>query len=194
MFARRMYFCLFVCSFGLVKVRGKNRDLSEKLFFLLFWNGDAIEYIEAEYLPVFEEPYKIGTTVWSPLDGGILTGKYQKEVPKDSRIGSDRLAVWFQKEFERTIDEKLKKLPGLQKICERFNCGLADLALAWVLKNKNVSVCLLGASRPEQLEKNAAALTLARKLDKEAMEEIEKVLNNKPVRDFHLWGPFVSLE
>jgi len=145
-------------------------------------------YVELEYLPVFNEPYNIGTTVWSPLDGGILTGKYLNEVPKDSRLGSDRLGAWFKPEFDRTIEAKMAKVPHLKKVCERLKCELADLALAWVLKNKNVSVCLLGASRPSQLESNLSSLVVARKLDKETMEELDKILANKPVRDGRIWA------
>jgi len=151
------------------------------------YNMFARQYLEAEYLPLFEDPYSIGTTVWCPLDSGILTGKYLQGVPKDSRIGSDRLAVWFRGPFDSTIEGKNVKVQGLQKICEKLKCELAELALAWILKNKDVSVCLVGASRPQQIEENAGALNLARKLDKETMAEIEKVLGNKPVRDSILW-------
>jgi len=142
------------------------------------YNMFARHYMELEYLPVFDQPYTVGTTVWSPLDGGQLTGKYLNEIPKDSRIGSDRLGIWFRHEFERTLEWKREKVASLQKIAKELGCELADLALAWVLKNKNVSVCLLGASRPEQLEQNLTSLTVAKKLTKEIMEKIEKTLEN----------------
>jgi len=152
------------------------------------YNMFSRQYVEAEYLPLFEDPYNIGTTVWCPLDSGILTGKYLEGIPKDSRLGSDRLAVWFQGAFDRTIEEKRAKLRKLQKICEQLKCELAELALAWILKNKDVSVCLVGASRAEQLESNIKALDVAKKLDKETMAELEKILENKPVRDASMWG------
>jgi len=70
------------------------------------YNMFARQYVELEYLPMFELPYGLGTSIFSPLDAGILTGKYNKEIPKDSRLGGDRLAIWFKDFLNKEKVEK----------------------------------------------------------------------------------------
>ena len=135
----------------------------------------------------FEEDYKrifegvgLGTTIWSPLASGILTGKYNNGIPKDSRLANvDWLRECFQADkidFENKI-EKVKKLTILAKDNEMT---MSQLALNWCLKNQNVSTVIIGASNLSQLKDNLACLDHLDKLTDTLMKDIEKILDNKP--------------
>merc|ERR1712013_189199 len=118
--------------------------------------------------------YNLGTTTWSPLDSGILTGKYVKEVPKDSRLGGqNRLGKWWGNEKYVAADKnaKVEKVMGV---------SMVSLALGWVIKNKNVSVCLLGGSKASQLEQNCEALAAAKKLTEKELKQIDEIPDNSP--------------
>jgi len=144
------------------------------------YNMFSREIMEKDYLPMFEGPYHIGTTTWSPLDSGILTGKYVKEVPKDSRLGgSNRLGKWWGNEKYVAAD-KNAKVEKLMVLAEQMGVSMVSLALGWVVKNKNVSVCLLGGSKASQLEQNCEALAAAKKLTAEELKKIDEILDNKP--------------
>jgi len=145
------------------------------------YNMLARDIVEIEYSPLYEQPYGIGTTIWSPLDTGVLTGKYNKDIPKESRL--DRFA-FIKNRYEKTLSAKIEKVERLTKYAhDKFDTSVAALAIAWVVKNRNVSVCLLGATKPAQLEENLKSLEIAVKLTKQDMEDIEKLLENKPVHD-----------
>jgi len=135
--------------------------------------------MEQDYLPVFQN-VGLGTTIWSPLAAGFLTGKYLEGIPEGSRLaikGFDWLKErWLQ-------EEKIKKLRKLVTLAEKIGVSMASLAIAWTIKNPNVSTAILGATKKEQLYDNLKALDTAGKLDAEVMEEIEKILQNKPVLD-----------
>lgn len=149
--------------------------------------------IESEYVDLFDQ-YGIGTTVWGPLCSGILTGKYNKEVPKDSRY--ETIDPMWKPFFEKylgkdTIDNTRKMMLELEKIAGELGCTQAQLALAWVIKNKDVSTALLGATKISQLEENLKALQFVDKITTEVEEKISKVLNNTPQGeiDFRSWKP-----
>ena len=134
------------------------------------------EKLEKEYLKLFKD-YKMGTTIWSPLASGILSGKYNEGIPKNSRL-SDKQYKWLLDRYGATTwIEKTKKL---LKIATKINVPLSQLAIAWILKNSNVSTVITGASKVEQLKQNMKSLDVVEKLDKAIMNEIETVLNNKP--------------
>jgi aryl-alcohol dehydrogenase-like predicted oxidoreductase len=146
---------------------------------------------EKEYARLYKE-IGLGTTIWSPLACGLLTGKYNnKEFPEDSRLGLTNNTKWLREELlsgkgmngleERDLDVIIKKVDGLQPIAQKLNCTLAQLALAWCLKNPNVSTVITGASKVSQVVENFKSLEVVPKLTDEVMEQIEKVLNNKPV-------------
>jgi len=151
------------------------------------YNMFAREIVENEYAPLYESPYELGTTIWSPLDSGILTGKYNENVPSDSRLNEkNRLSIWLRNYYEMTKDEKIEIVKSLMAYAkEKLNTSVAILALAWVIKNRHVSVCLLGGTKPQQVEENMKALEIASKLTKENLEEIEKLLKNKPRPDMY---------
>ena len=135
--------------------------------------------IERHYAHLFQE-IGLGTTIFSPLDSGILTGKYNQGVPKGSRLDLDGFD-WLRDGYESEEGkEKVKKVGELMPIAEELDCTMAQLALAWCLKNPNISTVITGASQPEQVAENMAALEVVPKLNDEVMDRIEGVLDNKP--------------
>ncbi|HPO91185.1 MAG TPA: aldo/keto reductase [Victivallales bacterium] len=133
------------------------------------------ERMEKEYLPIFKE-YKLGTTIWSPLASGILSGKYNNGIPKDSRMNLPGYE-WLK---ERLLSEegkiKIEKTKKLAKIAEKIGISLPCMAIAWCLKNQNVSTVILGASKISQLKENLKAVEAVKILDDDTIEEIENVL------------------
>jgi len=139
------------------------------------------ERFETEYHPLYQSPYQIGTTIWSPLASGILTGKYNDGIPEGSRL--------TQKGYEFLIDnlELHKKKGSIDKIrkladyaSSNLGCSMTKLALAWCIKNKNVSTILLGITKPEQLEENIGCLSVVENLTSEHMTDIDDILKNRP--------------
>jgi voltage-dependent potassium channel beta subunit len=136
----------------------------------------ARERVELDYARVFRD-YRYGATTWSPLNGGILTGKYNDGIPDDSRAALKN-ATWMR---ESITADKVAKVRALQPLALELGCTLAQLALAWCLKNPDISTVITGASRPEQVRENLGALDVADKLTPELLEQIETVLGNKPM-------------
>ena len=139
------------------------------------------DWVEKEYRDLFLR-YKMGTTVWSPLESGILTGKYLNGIPEDSRVNikhdgaSTDIKPYL--DHKKEWDEKLLKLKDIAE--KKLNCSLAQLALAWIIVNPDVSTVILGASRVSQLEENYKALEISKKLTKEILLEIENIMQNAP--------------
>ncbi len=132
--------------------------------------------VEKEYLPLYQE-IGLGTTIWSPLASGLLSGKYAKGIPAGSRATLDGYG-WLREHV--ITPQNVEKVKRLEPIAKDVGCTLAQLAIAWCLKNPNVSTVLTGASRPEQVSENIKAVEVVPKLDSEVMERIEGVLENKP--------------
>jgi voltage-dependent potassium channel beta subunit len=128
-------------------------------------------YIEKEVIPVSEK-HGIGQVVWSPLAQGLLTGKYQKgaEAPVGSRAAQEK----YGNLFGLLTDENLDKVELLKEVASNNELTLAQLALAWILRQSNVASALVGASRPEQLEENVKASGV--KLNEETLTRIEDIL------------------
>jgi voltage-dependent potassium channel beta subunit len=128
-----------------------------------------------EYERVYKE-YGYGTTTFSPLASGLLSGKYSKGIPQNSRAaleGND----WLQDDV--TNEEKLVKVQALEPIASELDCTLAQLALAWCLKNPHVSTVITGASRVEQVQENMKASEVAHKLAPEILERIDAIFVEK---------------
>jgi voltage-dependent potassium channel beta subunit len=134
------------------------------------------ERVEKELVPVFRE-LGYGTTIFSPLASGLLTGKYNNGIPADSRANLKGYE-WLKNEV--ITPERIAKVKQLEPIAKDLGCTLAQMALAWCLKNPNVSTVITGASRPEQVRDNMQALDVTPKLTAEVMGRIEAVLGNKP--------------
>jgi len=132
--------------------------------------------VEKEYLPLYRE-IGLGTTIWSPLASGLLSGKYNNGVPAGSRA-TVKGYEWLR-EYVIT-PQNLEKVKKLQPIAEELNCTLAQLSLAWCLKNPNVSTVITGASKPEQVVENMQADAVVESLSSDVMEKIEGILGNKP--------------
>jgi len=132
--------------------------------------------IELDYLPVYQN-VSLGTTIWSPLAAGFLTGKYNNGIPEGSRLsiqGFDWLKErWLQ-------EDKLKKVKELGRLADETGISLAEMAIAWTIKNPHVTTAILGATKKEQLLENLKALDALSKLTPELMEKIENILQNKP--------------
>lgn len=134
--------------------------------------------VEREYAPLYAD-YGLGTTIWSPLASGVLTGKYAQGI-KDGRLSLPGYE-WLRERYE-TPDgrSRIEKVERLRPIAKELDCTLAQLALAWTVSNPHVSTVITGASRPEQVTENMKALDIAGHLDAQVMERIEQVLENKP--------------
>lgn len=135
---------------------------------------------EKEYKPVFET-YGYGTTIWSPLASGLLSGKYNKGIPADSRLGREAWIKKLMDDNKLLSPETFAKVEALGKVAEGLGATVSQLALAWTLKNPNVSTTILGASKPEQLAENLKAIDFVDKLDDAVLATIEGILKNKPV-------------
>ena len=131
---------------------------------------------EKEYARLFKD-YGYGSTIWSPLASGLLTGKYNDGIPADSR-GALQGFDWLLPRL--TNPDGLAKVKGLKSIADELGCTQAQLALAWCLKNPHVSTVITGASRVAQIHENMKALETVEKLTTEVMSAIEQVLQNKP--------------
>jgi len=143
------------------------------------YNMFARERVEREYVRLYPE-VGLGTTIWSPLASGFLTGKYNQGIPEDSRLNLKGYE-WLREQYESAEgQDKIEKVRQLTKIAEEIGCSMSQLALAWCLKNPNVSTVITGASKPEQVTENMAALEIYPKLAAEAMDRIEAILDNKP--------------
>jgi len=134
------------------------------------------ERVEREYAPLYDN-IGLGTTIWSPLASGLLTGKYNDGVPDDSRLAAEGYE-WLQDRV--LVDEKLEMVQQLGDVAHDLGCSTAQLALAWCLQNPNVSTVITGASKPHQVEENMQAIEVVDRLDGDVMERIESILDTQP--------------
>ena len=138
--------------------------------------------VEREFAGLYER-HGLGLTIFSPLKGGVLSGKYNDGIPEESRLAtSDNWVVKAMVERFGTPDwkQEIEKIRALKPIADKLGCSLSALAMAWVVKNPRVSSAITGASRPEQVFQSVKALEIVPKLTDEIMGEIDKVLDNKP--------------
>ena len=134
------------------------------------------EKVEREFAPLYDD-LGLGTTTWSPLASGVLTGKYNDGIPDDSRLATEGYE-WLREAVLQT--DRLEKVRALTEIAEEVDCTTAQLALAWCLQNPNVSSVITGATKPHQVEENMQALDVANRLTPETMDRIEDILDNRP--------------
>lgn len=124
-----------------------------------------------EYEPVYRDR-GYGSTTWSPLASGLLTGKYNNGIPKDSR-GAVKGLDWLQKDL--TDAERLARVSALEPVARSIGASLAQLSLAWCLQNPFVSTVITGASRIEQVHENMKALDFVDRFTPELMDEIDRI-------------------
>ena len=135
--------------------------------------------MEQDYLPVFKN-VGMGTTIWSPLAAGFLTGKYNNGIPEGSRLAIEGFD-WLKDRWIQ--DDKLAKVKKLAVLADELSVSLAALSIAWTIHNPNVTTAILGATKKEQLEQNLKALDALPVLNKEVIQKIDEILQNKPVLD-----------
>lgn len=133
--------------------------------------------LENEYLHLFRE-HGLGTTIWSPLASGLLSGKYTTGDTKNTRLELKGMS-WLKDKV--LAEQNMKKVEGLQQLANQMNLPLAKLSLAWCLKNPNVSTVILGATKAEQLKENLTVLEVVPLLTDKVMEDIEEIMGTKPV-------------
>ncbi len=137
--------------------------------------------MEIDFVPIFRN-VGMGTTIWSPLASGLLTGKYNNGIPENSRLALEGFE-WLK---DRTITgQRLESVRQLSKIADELGCSLAVLSLAWCLANRDVTSAILGASRKEQVEENLKALELYPQLSPELLTRIDEVMGTKPFIPAH---------
>ena len=127
--------------------------------------------LEKEYAPVFKAR-GLGTTIWSPLASGLLTGKYNDGIPKDSRLDTPGMEWLRDAVLGSGSQQKLAAVKKLAAVAVSLDTTLPRLAIAWCLKNPNVSTVILGASRPEQLVENFGALDVLPRLTPAILKKI----------------------
>ena len=131
------------------------------------------ERVERQYSSLYEI-FGMGLTTWSPLAQGLLTGKYNENIPKGSRFNNRQLK-------EALNEKKLAKLKKLKTLAEQIGCSMAQLSLAWCLKNPHVSSVIMGASTNAQLKENIKASEIKNRIDDKIMEQIEGILQTRVV-------------
>jgi voltage-dependent potassium channel beta subunit len=134
------------------------------------------EKFEKEYARLFKD-YGYGSTTWSPLASGLLTGKYNNGIPADSR-GALKGYEWLQSSL--TNPERLETVKKLQAVADELGVSLAQLAIGWCLKNPNVSTVITGASRVSQVHDNMKSIDAAAGITPEVMARIDEILGNNP--------------
>jgi voltage-dependent potassium channel beta subunit len=135
--------------------------------------------VEREYAHLYSE-IGLGTTIWSPLASGMLTGKYSEGIPGNTRV-TLKGYEWLHESFESNEGkDRIEKTRRIAEVAGELDCTTAQLALAWCLKNPNVSSVITGASRAAQVTENMKALEVVEKLDDEVMTRLEEILDNKP--------------
>jgi voltage-dependent potassium channel beta subunit len=145
-----------------------HRPVMEQPQYNMFWR----ERFEVEYARLFKD-YGYGSTIWSPLASGLLTGKYNDGIPADSRAALPGYE-WLQDNL--TNPDRLAKVKQLGAVAAELGVPLAQMSLAWCLKNPNVSTVITGASRVEQVRQNMQALEVLPRLTPDVMARIEDIL------------------
>jgi voltage-dependent potassium channel beta subunit len=137
------------------------------------------ERVESEYAHLYDE-IGLGTTIWSPLASGLLSGKYNQGMPDGTRA-TLKGYEWLRTRFENEeAVQRIAKVGNLMNIADELNASMAQLALAWTLKNPHISSTITGSSKPEQIVENMKALDVVPQLTNDVMEKIEGILGNKP--------------
>jgi aryl-alcohol dehydrogenase-like predicted oxidoreductase len=160
---------------GIAKENGLTPPVMEQPQYNMLWR----RRVELEYAPLYKE-LGYGTTIWSPLASGVLTGKYNDGIPKGSRLDLANMK-WLA---EMVLDEeRISHVRALSPVAKELDCTMAQLAIAWCLKNPHVSTVITGASRKEQVTENMKALDVAKKIDANVMKRIDEILGNAPRAD-----------
>lgn len=132
--------------------------------------------MENEFLPIFNT-VGMGTTIWSPLASGLLTGKYNNGIPEGARLSLEGFE-WLKDRW--MVEDKIKKVRQVSQVAEQLGVPMATLAIAWCISNPHVTTAILGATKKEQLLQNLDALNVLPKLNSEVLQEIDNIIGTKP--------------
>jgi Predicted oxidoreductases (related to aryl-alcohol dehydrogenases) len=121
----------------------------------------------------------LGTTIWSPLASGLLTGKYLNGLPENARLTMEGFE-WLAERW--LTDDKLAKVKKLKSLAEKLGISLPQMAIAWCIRNPNVTTAILGATKISQLEETIKSFEYIEKLSPDILEQIEVIMNNKPIQ------------
>lgn len=132
--------------------------------------------VEKEFLPVYNF-VGLGTTIWSPLASGLLTGKYNNGIPEGSRLSLPEMS-WLKDKV--IADDKIKKVKQLSELAKELDVSMAELSIAWCIANPHVTTAILGATKKEQLIDNLKAIDVMKKLTADVMERIDNIVKTKP--------------
>ena len=148
--------------------------------------------MEVKYRRLFEQG-KLGTTVWSPLASGVLTGKYNNGIPEGSRFDNNQDLIFVLNQYfsPTTKEATIAALNQFKELAKEMDCTMAQLAMAWVVSNPDVSTALTGASRVEQLVNTIKSLELLPKMTPEVQKKIEDMFKSEPTprTDHKTFGP-----
>jgi voltage-dependent potassium channel beta subunit len=133
--------------------------------------------VEKEFLPIYDF-VGLGATIWSPLASGLLTGKYNEGIPKNSRLALEGFG-WLKDRL--MVDDKIKKVKKLSELTKKLGITNAALSIAWCIKNPHVTTAILGATKKQQLLDNLKAIEVAEKLTPDVLEKIENIMQTKPM-------------
>jgi voltage-dependent potassium channel beta subunit len=134
------------------------------------------EKVERDYHMIYKT-VGLGTTIWSPLASGLLTGKYNNGIPDDSRLALEGFD-WLKNQL--MLDDKLEKVRQLTAFAQELGVPVATLSIAWTIKNPNVTTAILGATKREQLTENLKALDVLPQLTPDVMQRIEAIMQSAP--------------
>ena len=132
--------------------------------------------VENEFLEIFKN-VEMGTTIWSPLAAGLLSGKYNDGIPEGSRLGMEGFE-WLRDRW--MLNDKVEKVKQLSVLAKALGISVAALSIAWTIKNPNVTTAILGATKKDQLEDNLKALDALPLLTNEVLQSIEAIMQTKP--------------
>ncbi len=133
--------------------------------------------IEVDYAPIFRN-VGMGTTIWSPLASGILTGKYNDGIPEGSRMSLND-NEWLKD--RALVEEKISRVRDLEKFAQELGVSLPTLSIAWCISNPNVTTAILGATKVDQLTENLKALEVLPLMTEEVKEKIDEIMGTKPI-------------
>ncbi len=133
--------------------------------------------VENDYVEIYKN-VGLGTTIWSPLASGLLTGKYNDGIPKGSRFAMEGFD-WLKNSW--MVEDKIKRVKKFGELATKMGVSQPAMAIAWCIKNPNVSTAILGATKKQQLLDNLKSLEVLPLLTDEVMEKIEKIMQTKPV-------------
>ncbi len=134
------------------------------------------EKVEKDFFEIFKN-IGMGTTIWSPLAAGLLSGKYNNGIPEGSRLGMEGFE-WLRDRW--VLNDKVEKVKKITAVAKALNVSVAALSIAWCIKNPNVTTAILGATKKEQLTDNLKALEVLPLLTPEVLQSIEDIMGTKP--------------